>query len=155
MEEDTIKLPEWKNLVECAKEWEYGTVHSHTEIAAILRLKYSTSAYKTAVSRANEELTPLGKRLKNIRNVGYEVLKPDSYLSESVLHVNKASREIKRGVSISYGCKLELVSPEKRQDLLNFREWVRSKFVDGVSDVSNWMQVAKESEHIPKLPMRK
>lgn len=148
------KLPLWKNLVDIASLWEYGSFHSHEEIANLLSIRYGTYEYRTVISRANEELTFIGKRLKNVKGEGYEVLEPENYLSESVGHVQKAARQIRKSYNIAAGCRVDLVAPHKRQELVEFRDWVKTRFVEGVSDVSNWIHIAKHSEQIPTLPRR-
>jgi hypothetical protein len=154
----TIKLPLWKNLIDAIEthpeDWAFGTLHTHDEIGSIMGVSYGTTAYSANLSRANDELTHMGMRLKNIRGTGYEVLEPEKYLDESVHHLSKGARQIRKSYNIASGCKLNYVSPEKRRELVGFRDWVKDKFMESVSDVSTWVQIAKNPESVPKLPKR-
>lgn len=150
-----IKLPEWKNLVEAVKGWNYGSVHTFDEIENILTLQYGTSKFNTHIARANKELTPMGKRLKNVRGIGYEVLNPNLYLEEAVHHAAKGANQIRKSYDIITNCPIALVDAHKRPSFTQYKDWIKSQFVERVSDVSTWVQIAKNPENIPKLPVRK
>jgi len=151
----TIKLPVWKNLVDAAVAWEYNSTHSFDEISQIIKIPYEKAAFRSTIARANEELTPMGKRLKNVRGVGYMVLDPERYLDEAVFHIKKGARQISRSHGIASGCRLDLVTDHKRQSVIEFRDWVRHRFVDSISDVTKWIEIAKNPESVKMIPERR
>lgn len=151
----TIKLPVWKNLVDAAVAWEYNSTHSFDEISQIIKIPYERAAFRSTIARANEELTPMGKRLKNVRGVGYMVLDPERYLDEAVFHIKKGARQISRSHGIASGCRLDLVTDHKRQSVIEFRDWVRHRFVDSISDVTKWIEIAKNPESVKMIPERR
>jgi len=151
---ELMKLPLWKNLFEVAMSWEYDSIHQFEEIEKILNLPYGTSRFRTAISQANDELTKSGKRLKNVRGIGYQVLKPGEYLDESVKHLKKGTNQIKKSVDIITGAPIHLLEPYERSNYVAHKDFLISKFVEGVSDVSNWIHIAKNPESVPKLPRR-
>jgi hypothetical protein len=151
--EGVLRLPLYRYLVDAVMSWEYGTIHSHDEISSILTVTYDTYQYRSAISAANKDLTLRGKRLKSVRNVGYMVLEPKNYLSEAVGHLKKSTNQLKTSASIAYGCKIELVELEHRNEVIRYRDHVRSKLVSSASDTTDWLIIAKK-EPVKMLPRR-
>ena len=112
---DTIKLPRYKELVEWATGWEYGSIHSHNEIAEIMDVKSCSPEYYGSITRANKALLECGKRLINLKAQGYKVLSPDDYIRESQKCVNQAGRRIKQAAAISQMAPTENMSEEGRK----------------------------------------
>jgi len=75
--EETMLFPTWKELVKIAREqWEYGSFHSHTEIAAIMDVEPPPEGkkYYGYVENARNELIRHGKLLDTIVGKGYVVV---------------------------------------------------------------------------------
>ena len=96
---DAILIPEWKELVKVASEWEYGSTHSHEEIAAIIKIPYGTPKYYQNVTTAMEELIAMWKRMTNIYKEGYYVLKPGEHTPAVAFDVRASLHKMRKGIS--------------------------------------------------------
>jgi hypothetical protein len=94
----TKLFPPWKELVKVASNWEYGTIHTHDEIADIMGLSYPSQEYYQQVNHAITELITYGKRMKNVQNRGYYTLKPVEQIHEAVYDAKRGTRRIKDGI---------------------------------------------------------
>ena len=97
----TVLYPESKELVSVAVTWEYGSVHTHEEIAAIMRVIPKSEKYRRMVSKANKELLDKQKYLKSIPKVGYCVLSPTGYTDEVVRQVAMSKKRAGQAVKIA------------------------------------------------------
>ena len=97
MSENPItKLPEWRELYDVAQTWEYGSVHSHVDVAAIMKIKPLAPHYYTQVGRCRVELRRQVKRcLVSERSIGYRVALPNE-------HVGISDNEVDLAKDISY-----------------------------------------------------
>lgn len=96
--EDTKLNPPWKELLKHATDWEHGSTHSHDEISNIMGVPKNTTMYYDYTNRVGEELSKMGKRIVNERNVGYRVLLPEEYPMAAYIDSRKAGRQYKRGL---------------------------------------------------------
>jgi hypothetical protein len=105
MENDVVPFsdpkldPPWKELVKIASGWDYGSVHPHQEIAAILGVAYPSIDYYENVIRASTDLLVIGKRIVNIYNEGYKVLKPEEQTPEAVRDAGDIIRKLRQPIS--------------------------------------------------------
>jgi hypothetical protein len=88
-----ITMPEWKEIMNAACLWDYGTIHEHEYIANLIFAKVGSRNYRNAVARANKELIQHGKMLKSIRGIGYEVVKPGEYVKTSKKYAEQARKQ--------------------------------------------------------------
>lgn len=123
IQEKTKMYPLHRELYDAAKDWEYGSEHTHSDIEKIIGIprliegKYSNEDYYNAISCANEMLTDIGKRLENIHGCGYLVIPPDKY-PYYLQEVYAKSREIMRyGISISERAPREHMTTPAREFL--------------------------------------
>jgi hypothetical protein len=112
MEEEFDLYPAWKQLLKVAKTWDYGSVHKHDEVSAIISEKHKTLKYYNAVGRANIELADMGRFLINLKSVGYMVVNPDEYPEAVLSLTNAVYRKMKRVVRVVEGAPVELMTPE-------------------------------------------
>ncbi|MFA6282148.1 MAG: hypothetical protein WCY05_06590 [Candidatus Omnitrophota bacterium] len=116
---DSIKLPEYKELIDHAVNWGYGTMHTHEEIAEIMHLSLSTYAakqkYHNMVVRANKKLVENSRMLVNVKGKGYKVVEPDEYIHMSCKEVKKATTRFRRAYKISNYAPTEDMTPEGRR----------------------------------------
>lgn len=112
MEEDLDLYPAWKQLLKVAKTWDYGSVHKHDEVSAIISEKHKTLKYYNAVGRANIELADMGRFLINLKSVGYMVVNPDEYPEAVLSLTNAVYRKMKRVVRVVEGAPVELMTSE-------------------------------------------
>ena len=100
MDETTqLKLfPLWKELVKVANSWEYGTFHSHEEIADILGLSYieQYSKYQSNIQKARLRLEELGKQLECHTAKGYQVTELTEYNEVTLDRVIKSKKHLER-----------------------------------------------------------
>jgi biotin operon repressor len=112
---EVIKYPEWKELVNRAVNWGYGSDHSHEEIGEILRLNPGTTKYRYAVARSKKELEKLGKALKSVHGKGYIVMEAKEYLNESAMYAKKSRNNSKRSVEVLINTPIEKLTPEQQK----------------------------------------
>lgn len=113
--------PPWKELVRRACQWEYGSLHSHHEIAEILQIKYPSRAYYSCLRRARDVLLCEHQRcLVPIPKFGYRVLRPEEHVRESLRQVRLAQGRLNRGYEIAFCTNTAMLSPEARQTWENY-----------------------------------
>lgn len=104
--------PPYKKLFSEAVFWEYGSIHTHEEIAEILGVKKNAKKYHSDIRRANEKLIESGKLLKNIRDIGYRIVSPDDYADVAIEHVDKSKMQISIAGKIIDHTPVKRLSPE-------------------------------------------
>jgi len=127
MDDENLDLyPAWKQLLKVAKTWEYGTVHKHSEILAIVGMPHKTVAYYNSVGRANADLADLGKFLICLKGVGYVVVNPDDY-PEAVLNLtSQVYRKMRKIVLVVEGAPIDLMTTESVQKIRNMSDRAKS-----------------------------
>jgi hypothetical protein len=111
----TILFPPWKELIKIALRWDYGSMHTHMEIATILTVQPKTTEYYHMVSRANEELLMASKMLRNVIGKGYEVVNPNDYPETSQSQMDKALRHTKTAELICTYAPTELMDDHHKK----------------------------------------
>lgn len=111
----TILFPPWKELIKIALRWDYGSMHTHMEIATILTVQPKTTEYYHMVSRANEELLMASKMLRNVIGKGYEVANPNDYPETSQSQMDKALRHTKAAEIICTYAPTELMDDHHKK----------------------------------------
>jgi len=110
-----LKLfPPSRELAKVAKEWAYGSTHQHSEIADILQTPQQENLYYQYVADANEILIPLGKLIKNVRGIGYLVIKPDDYRGASFDRVKKSKDFLMRACEIAQHAPVSEMTAEEQ-----------------------------------------
>ena len=114
-----VKLfPVWKELVRVADTWEYGTFHTHEEIAGILGVEAQTSLYYGHVQKARESLIERRKLLETYVNQGYLVVEVDRYNDVTLNDLKKSKRFLELSLLKSSYAPVELMDEQtkKRHD---------------------------------------
>lgn len=117
MGEETKELklfPPSRELAKVAETWAYGSTHEHSEIAAILDTPQQENLYYQYIADANELLIPKGKMIRNVRGVGYLVVKPDDYRGASFEQVKKSKDYLLRACEIAQYAPVDEMSPDER-----------------------------------------
>ena len=97
-EPETTLFPPYKELMKVAEHWEYGSFHSHEEIAAILGIEYGTRDYYSSVNWVSDEMAFIGKRIQCVYDKGYRVLFPAEYPEAAYTDTKRAGRVLKTGI---------------------------------------------------------
>lgn len=92
MDERTRLFPVWKELVEVANSWEYGTFHSHEEIADILGVDAQSQKYYGYIQKAREKLIERGKLLETHVSKGYFVTEVTRYNEVTYEDIKKSRK---------------------------------------------------------------
>lgn len=140
--EQPILEPPWKELAKVASGWEYGSKHSHEEIAAIMRIAYGTLEYYQQVNRAIEELISEGKRIVNMRSTGYRVLMPNEHIVFAVYDAKKGTLKIKEGISNLDDAPVNIMTDNERRKCEGARSALASTYVKSVDGVTQAAQIA-------------
>lgn len=114
MSENRIELPEWRVLVNTIRTWEYGSMHTHEEIEAVLGLTRGTGSYYRALSKANKVLEDEGKKIISIHGSGYQVLEPNEYAENAVAYVNQAKRKTLKAYNVAKCAPIALMDSAVR-----------------------------------------
>jgi len=112
--------PEWKNLYEQAKEWEYGSFHPHDKLESIMSLKIGNRYYRQ-VQKANDALQNNWKKcLRTVQGKGYEVAPPNKHLSISADIMEAAKRKVRKGARVATCTNTEMLTIEENQQLADY-----------------------------------
>lgn len=122
--DETVSFhPEWKQLYSIAKDWEYGSFHSHEEIQEIIKKPKNTTDYYRIIHRTNDELLiEQSKFLKCVYRKGYRVIEPNEHVEESGSQVRKTLLRFKKGVAVAANTNTERLTQEEAQQLANYLE---------------------------------
>ena len=104
-----------ENLVNAAKEHNYGDVLDYKEIGYIIGQKYGTNAYNSIVQAAKKRLEVAGHAIVNERGIGYKVCQPNDYTSEGVRYMRQGAKRIDRGAKVLSHAPVNDMSPEARE----------------------------------------
>lgn len=151
---ESIKLPRWKELVDKARGWDYGTIYSHEEIAEIMQIEPYTAKYYAHVSTANRHLLFAGKRLKNISSKGYQVLNPDDYTSESARKVDQAKNKVKQALSITAYAPVEFMSEEGKKRHILYTDRLAA-FAALTQGGTTELKILAAKDKIPRIQLSK
>jgi hypothetical protein len=108
-------FPVWKELVRIADTWEYGSFHSHEEIALILDVEQKTTKYYGYVQRAREELITRRKLLETYINQGYLVVEVDRYNDVTFEDLKKSKKYLELSILKSNFAPTELMDERTRE----------------------------------------
>lgn len=115
------KLPEWRELYEVAQTWEYNSIHSHAECAAIMKLQPLTIKYYTQIGRCRYELRRKARRcLVSERSIGYRIAKPNEHVGIADNEVDLAKDRIKKAVEIIEAAPEDKLSESELKTLVSF-----------------------------------
>jgi len=112
MNNEVVKLPEWTNLKEIATDWEYGSIHSHSEISKILHLEKGTYKYYSMIGRANKELLKHSKILKSVREKGYQTVNPDDFNDYAMGKFKTSKKRFEEGVKVLQNAPVSLMTQD-------------------------------------------
>lgn len=108
-------FPLWKELVKVADTWDYGTFHSHDEIAEILEVEPKTSKYYGHVQKAREVLIEHRKLLETYVNQGYLVVEVDRYNDVTLEDLKRSKRYLELSILKSNYAPTELMDEHTRK----------------------------------------
>ena len=140
--EEIVLLPLWKELFKVAQDWEYGSVHEHTEIARILGVEYGSRKYYENVNTAFEQLAHSGKRLRCIHSIGYYVLKPSEYPLAAYDDTRKSGQVLKRGLDNVYNAPTHKMDDPTKQRIENIGTHMARMYVSLVSATNEVKELA-------------
>lgn len=86
-----------EKIVERALSMEYGDILTHEEAENICEMPHNSMKYYNIMGRAKRELERLGKALKSVSGVGYEVVRPDEYADIAVKKIKLGFSSMDRG----------------------------------------------------------
>lgn len=117
MKETTTKLfPIWKELVKVVDTtWDYGTFHSHKEIATILGVEAQTSKYYGYMTKAKNTLIERRKLLETHIDKGYYVTEINRYNEVTFEDVRKSQKYLELSVLKSTYAPIELMDDATRK----------------------------------------
>lgn len=118
MEKNEIKLfPVWKELVKVANTWEYGTFHSHEEIADIMGISYENqySKYIANIQKAKKALIEHRKLLETHVDKGYFVTEINRYNEVTFEDIRKSQRYLELSILKSTYAPIELMDDQTRK----------------------------------------
>lgn len=104
-------MQRWERFAEVAREWDYGTIHTHEEIASLIGVEPKTHEYYMTISKARRPLILDGKMIRVIKNEGYRVILPDEYPAESVKMYQRGADRISLSKEILVFSPRERMSP--------------------------------------------
>jgi hypothetical protein len=112
---ETWAYPPKKELLKQAALWDFGSEHSLEEISGILGIEVGGSNFYNSVRWVDDELIPTGKKLENVRGIGYRVIKPDEHVRMSNIKVKKAKKFASIGLLISASARRDKMDTKARK----------------------------------------
>lgn len=104
----------WQRLYDVAIVWEYGSEHSHEEIAAIISCDAQTPRYYNIVGVAKSMLEDKGKALRSIKQKGYEVILPGKYPHHARKIYKKGVKRLEKSENLLNNAPVELMLNEEK-----------------------------------------
>ena len=135
-----IVLPEWEELKKHAVHWSTGKVLSHQELADIMVVKVGSQKYYNIMRKAISNLTDIGIRLSNIRNVGYKVLTADEWVIEAKKKMQKGGKSMIEAKEIINNAPYLQMSEESRNECMQLHDLlIKQKYLlsGGVVQISS------------------
>jgi hypothetical protein len=128
-EELRRKIVELANMIE---NLEYRSVIEHRQLMNYFEMDRRVSEYYRRVKMANAVLLTKGKFLRNVANVGYEVIHPDEFIDVAGSEFRKATRRMRQGDKIRTNAPLDKMSAEglKRHRMVSDRMTTVSRFLN-------------------------
>lgn len=114
-EENIILFPAWKELVKVANTWEYGTFHSHKEIADILGTEPQSSKYYGQIQKARKKLIELGKLLECHLSQGYHVTEVNRYNEVTFEDIRKSRKYLELSLIKSQFAPVEKMDEQTKK----------------------------------------
>lgn len=91
---------------------EYGDIISHNEILQAIHEQRPSNTYRDAVHAAVKKCVNAGKMVESVRSVGYRVVAPDEYVSQSTKCVMSGAKKIDYGTKILLHAPVRDMSPD-------------------------------------------
>lgn len=107
-----VLYPEYKELLIHSSKLEYGTTILHEELLQIMKLKEVNTYYYNQIQKANRELLPKGKFLKNVSKIGYKVINPDEFIDVALEEIKRGNKRTQKAVQLLQYAPKELMSRE-------------------------------------------
>ena len=104
---------------------EYGAVISHNEILQAVHEQRASNTYHDAVNAAVKKCVNAGKMVESVRGVGYRVVAPDEYVSQSTKCVMSGAKKIDYGTKILLHAPVRDMSQEGVQAYNNVTDRMR------------------------------
>jgi hypothetical protein len=113
-----------RKLINEVANWNFGDLHYHNEISAILGIPYKITTslgtievnphYNKAVSKANNILTKQGRMLGSVKGSGYELLKHGEYAVASGRKLKEAMKKAKKSIVIHESADVNLMTVDEK-----------------------------------------
>jgi hypothetical protein len=123
------KLPLYENLIDAARDWVPGEVHSHEEIADIIGVPSQTQQFYYNVRMATKKLRSYQIHLRNRLNAGYYVNPPDETLDYIGDRVETIQRRAEDTLDIVDTAPLHKMLPYEAQNVRTTRDRVMGLLV--------------------------
>jgi hypothetical protein len=118
-QERVRKLPLYENLIDAAREWIPGEVHSHREISDILGVEIQSAHFYYHAKMATKKLRNYQIHLRNRLGVGYYINPPDETLDLIGNKVDAIQRRAEDTHDIIETTPLHKLSPHEVQNIRN------------------------------------
>lgn len=82
----------------CSRD--YGDTITHMEMSAMIAEPIHSQKYRDIIGIANKRCAELGHMVLSVRGVGYQLVAPDNYTSQSVKRIVSGAKRIDSGVKI-------------------------------------------------------
>lgn len=101
-------------LVDKFLTMDYGDILEHYKIESIINLHQKDRDYQSVIQAAKKHLEEVGRTVKCVRKVGYQLVMPDEYSDVAAAHVRSGAKRISHGKRILDHAPEDKMSPEGR-----------------------------------------
>lgn len=109
-----IRQERIKALVDKFLTMDYGETLEHYKIEGIINLRQTDTEYQSVIQAAKKQLEEVGRTVKSVRKVGYQLVTPDEYSNVAAAHVRAGAKRISHGKRILDHAPEDKMSPEAR-----------------------------------------
>lgn len=109
-----IRQERIKALVDKFLTMDYGDTLEHYKIEGIINLRQKDTEYQSVIQAAKKRLDEIGRTVKSVRKVGYELVMPDYYVDIAASRVRTATKQISHSKLILDNAPEDKMTPEGR-----------------------------------------
>jgi hypothetical protein len=110
--------PLWRVVFDAVHEAPPDTVYRFTDIAALIETNRKSDVY-SAIGRCNRELWRRSQRsLRNVRGIGYRMLKPQEHELQALDYQHAGRRKMKNAIAIVRATDLAALNDPERTHVL-------------------------------------
>lgn len=154
MNQETTRLPEWKNMFDTFKDAKYGDVLSYSDPNRCLTSGDVRENKSYVFSKFRKEmLVQQNKYLENERDRGYRIVLPNEHVRLTGREVKRAERRARQAVSIILHTNMEKLTAQE-QEIARLAAARVQPILATIIGEQKALQVEAKTYRLPSIPRR-